>query len=123
MTLQTYLPENSYLSEDGSYTFRDSEDNKLTLMIYSMKEKDIYDIVFFKNGMTYTAQSSKEGIEMFFKSEKLFCLKTKSYEEIQSELENFSESDYHNMLNIVNSEIDISELKSEQKEQEIISQS
>lgn len=112
MYLPTYIPE---IHDDGAYAFKDSEDCKLTLMIYSKKENNIFNIIFFKNGMTYTAESSKEGIEMFFKSEKTFCLKTKSYEDIKKELHDFSESDYHNMLNIVNSDIDISEIKKEKE--------
>jgi hypothetical protein len=92
-------------SEDGAYVFRDKEDNKLTLFMYT-KEDSRYNTIFFRNKMTYTAITSLEGLTEFMTQENPHCMHTHSFEELRDIL-NITENDYNNLLNVINSKIDI----------------
>lgn len=103
-------------NESGAFAFRDSEEKNLTLMIYSKILDSLeYDVLFFKNNKTYTAKTDLTGFKNLFNNENLFSLKKYSFTDLKEKIYNYKESDYDNMMKVVNSKIDISYLKTNQE--------
>tara|TARA_Y100000389_G_C17461952_1_gene522427 strand:- start:1699 stop:2034 length:336 start_codon:yes stop_codon:yes gene_type:complete len=93
--------------ESGAYTYRDSQEECLVLFMYSLETDDNYNVILFKNGGTYTASSKFDGILGIMRDEDMHCLKTNTFEELESKIKNYTRKDYENMMNVVNSDIEL----------------
>jgi len=124
---------------DGAFVYRDMEEKKLNLFIYTVAQADSfskeysasesttenedsvsesttenltkYTVLIFRNGMTYTALSTFEGLQNFFEGEDMHCLRKNSFEELEKLIESFTKEDYTNIMSVVNSKIDLLPIK------------
>jgi predicted lipoprotein len=115
---------------DGAFVYRDMEEKKLNLFIYTVAQADLtskentipaaestaenstkYTVLIFRNGMTYTALSSSEGLQKFFEGEDMHCLRKNTFVDLEKLIESFTKDDYANIMSVVNSKIDLLPIK------------